>query len=60
MYGLLIENLASFIRVQWGEGKWDSVRKHAGVDAPSFSIHHVYAETLLSRLARSATQVKTL
>jgi hypothetical protein len=57
MYGLLLENLAAFIKIQWGEGKWESVRRHAGVDAPSFSVHHVYAETLIPRLARSAIQV---
>ncbi|CAG7818430.1 unnamed protein product [Allacma fusca] len=57
MYGLLLENLAAFVKIQWGESKWDSVRRHAGVDAPSFSAHHVYAETLIPRLARSAVQV---
>jgi len=58
MYGLLLENLATFIRAQWGEGKWESVRRHAGIDIVAFSIHHVYPETLLRRLARSAFQVE--
>jgi len=58
MYGLLLENLAAFIRQGWGEGKWESVRKHAGIDSVAFSTHHVYAETLLQRLSRSASQVR--
>jgi hypothetical protein len=57
MYGLLLENMVAFIRNQWGDGKWESVRKHAGIDIMAFSTHHVYAETLLQRLARSASQV---
>jgi len=57
MYGLLLENLAAFIRIQWGEAKWEAVRRASGVDAPSFSVHHVYAETLLSRLSRASVQV---
>ncbi|OXA43796.1 Soluble guanylate cyclase 88E [Folsomia candida] len=56
MYGLLLENLATFIKAQWGEGKWESVRRHAGIDLVAFSIHHVYPETLMRRLARSAFQ----
>lgn len=57
MYGLLLENLATFIKAQWGEGKWESVRRHAGIDLVAFSIHHVYPETLMRRIARSAFQV---
>jgi hypothetical protein len=57
MYGLVLENLAAFIKIQWGEAKWESVRRHCGIDAPSFSIHHVYAETVIPRLAKSATVV---
>ena len=28
MYGLLLENLASFIKAQWAEGNWVLVRLH--------------------------------
>ncbi|OXA43799.1 Soluble guanylate cyclase 88E [Folsomia candida] len=54
MYGILLENLAEFIRDRWGSGKWESVRRHAGVDTVAFSTHHVYSETLLQRLSKSA------
>lgn len=57
MYGILLENLAEFIRDRWGSGKWESVRRHAGVDTVAFSTHHVYSETLLQRLSKSACLV---
>lgn len=46
MYGLLLENLAEYIKNNYGEDKWDEIRRQAGIDAPSFSVHQVYPENL--------------
>ncbi|XP_037087735.1 soluble guanylate cyclase 88E-like [Pollicipes pollicipes] len=54
MYGLLLENLAEFIKVTYGEDQWETVRREALVDMPSFSTHQVYPEALLPRLAKTA------
>lgn len=57
MYGLLLENLAEYIKINYGEDKWDDIRRQAGIDAPSFSVHQVYPENLLNKLAKKAQQV---
>lgn len=58
MYGLLLENLAEYVKVNYGEDKWDDIRRQAGIDAPSFSVHQVYPENLLNKLAKKAQQVR--
>ncbi|KAI5703102.1 hypothetical protein M8J75_007681 [Diaphorina citri] len=57
MYGLLLENLADFIKTKYGEDKWEEVRRQAGVEQPSFSTHHVYPDCHIPRLAQAAYQV---
>lgn len=60
MYGLLLENLAEYIKLNYGEDKWDEIRRLAGIDAPSFSVHQVYPENLLQKLAKKAQQVREI
>ena len=57
MYGLLLENMADFIKTTYGEDQWDHIRREAMVDMPSFSTHQVYPEALLPRLAKVACKV---
>ncbi|GAB6030014.1 hypothetical protein CHUAL_005705 [Chamberlinius hualienensis] len=57
MYGLLLENLAEYIRVAYGEEKWEEIRRLARVDQPTFSTHRVYPDNLIPRLAQKATKV---
>ena len=57
MYGLLLENMADFIKTTYGEDQWEQIRREAMVDMPSFSTHQVYPEALLPRLARVACKV---
>lgn len=59
MYGLLLENLAEYVKVNYGEEKWEDIRRQAGIDSPSFSVHQVYPENLLQKLAKKAQQVYT-
>lgn len=60
MYGLLLENLAEYIKTNYGEDKWDDIRRQAGIDSPSFSVHQVYPENLLNKLAKKAQQVSSI
>nr|ABJ17056.1 IP15689p [Drosophila melanogaster] len=46
MYGLLLENLSEYIKSVYGEEKWEDIRRQAGIDSPSFSVHQVYPENL--------------
>ncbi|XP_058979317.1 soluble guanylate cyclase 88E [Musca domestica] len=57
MYGLLLENLSEYIKSVYGEEKWEDIRRQAGVDSPSFSVHQVYPENLLNKLAKKAQTV---
>lgn len=57
MYGLLLENMAEYIKQVYGEDKWEEIRRQAAVEQPSFSVHQVYPENLIPRLAKKAIQV---
>lgn len=57
MYGLILENMVDYIKREYGDSKWDEVRRAAQVDQPSFSVHQVYPENLIPRLAKSAFKV---
>lgn len=57
MYGLLLENLSEYIKSVYGEDKWEDIRRQAGLDSPSFSVHQVYPENLLNKLTKKAQQV---
>jgi len=52
MYGLIFENFSGYIKVKYGEDAWDNVRRLANIDTPTFSIHHVYPEQLLGKIAK--------
>lgn len=58
MYGLLLENLSEYIKSVYGEEKWEDIRRQAGIDSPSFSVHQVYPENLLQKLAKKAQTVR--
>ena len=58
MYGLLIENLADYVKDNFGEDTWEKIRKRAAFDQPSFSTHEVYPENYISRLAKTSCEVK--
>lgn len=60
MYGLLLENFSEYVKSVYGEDKWEEIRRKAGVEQPSFSVHQVYSESLIPKLARSAMEVRTL
>ncbi|XP_065207250.1 soluble guanylate cyclase 88E isoform X2 [Planococcus citri] len=57
MYGLLLENFAEYVKSVYGEEKWEEIRRKACVEQPSFSVHQVYSESLIPKLARSAMEV---
>ncbi|XP_031764215.1 soluble guanylate cyclase 88E isoform X1 [Galleria mellonella] len=57
MYGLLLENMAEYIRQTYGEERWEDIRRQADVEQPSFSVHQVYPENLITRLAKKAQEI---
>jgi guanylate cyclase len=59
MYGLLLENMAEYIKQVYGEERWEEIRRLAAVDQPSFSVHQVYPENLIPRLAKKSIEVSS-
>ncbi|XP_043270278.1 soluble guanylate cyclase 88E isoform X2 [Venturia canescens] len=57
MYGLILENLSEYIRQVYGDERWEEIRRQAAVEQPSFSVHQVYPENLIPRLAKKAIQL---
>ena len=56
MYGLILSNFSSYLVHKYGEDAWDSIRRLANVDNPNFTVHQVYPEQLLGRIAKKAFQ----
>ena len=44
MYGLICENVSSFIKYKYGDDTWDNIRRLANIDSPTFSVHKVLVE----------------
>lgn len=57
MYGLLLENLAEYVKTRFGDEKWDEIRRQVGISSPSFGVHDDYDEDLLMKLASAAQHV---
>lgn len=57
MYGLLLENLAEYVKAVFGEDKWEEIRKEAGISSPSFGTHTDFDESLLIFLAETAQEI---
>jgi guanylate cyclase len=54
-----LESLACYIKENYGEEKWEEIRRAAAVEQTSFSTHQVYPENLIPRLAAKAIEVYT-
>lgn len=52
MYGLLIQSIATLIKVKYGEETWELVRRKAKIEAQTFSTHQTYSETYISKIVK--------
>ncbi|XP_076304227.1 soluble guanylate cyclase 88E-like isoform X1 [Tachypleus tridentatus] len=57
MYGLILENFSRYICTEYGEEKWEEIRKLAKVEQNSFTTHQVYPDCYVPRLTAIACQV---
>lgn len=60
MYGLLLESLACYIKENYGDEKWEEIRRAAAIEHISFSTHQIYPENLIPKLSAKAIEVRTL
>ena len=57
MYGIIIQNLQSFLINEFGEEKFSQIRLEAGIEEHIFSIHENYSDDIIKRLAESAAKL---
>lgn len=57
MYGLILENLAQYTIMVYGEEKWEEIRRQAKIELPAFSTHQVYPDYYFWRLSNKACKV---
>lgn len=51
MYGLILENIASFIRTHYGAKTWQEIQYVAGVEYENFNIYDIYSEGLVHKVS---------
>jgi len=51
------QKISNFLTSKYDNTNRKSNYKRAGIDSPSFSVHQVYPENLLQKLAKKAQQV---
>ncbi|XP_076339771.1 soluble guanylate cyclase 88E-like [Tachypleus tridentatus] len=57
MYGLILQNLCKYICMEYGEDKWEEIRRLAKVEQNSFTTHQVYPDCYIPKLTATACQV---
>ncbi|XP_057656009.1 soluble guanylate cyclase 89Da-like [Diorhabda carinulata] len=57
MYGMLLESVAHFIQIEYGEDVWTAIKKAANCEYQVFNTHQVYPDNLMSNLAVGAATV---
>ncbi|XP_076471523.1 soluble guanylate cyclase gcy-31-like [Babylonia areolata] len=57
MYGLLVEAIADYIKVEYGEEVWQEICQVAQVGPTCFSTHEIYGEDVIPNIAQGAAEV---
>nr|XP_039271288.1 soluble guanylate cyclase 88E-like [Styela clava] len=57
MYGLLLESVADCVKEKWGETVWASLVEQAGIGWGGFSIHKVYSDVHMERVAQTLSKI---
>ncbi|XP_014227666.1 soluble guanylate cyclase 88E-like [Trichogramma pretiosum] len=57
MYGIIIENVAEYVRHTYSEETWEEVLKVAGMTYMYFNVNQVYPERMMPKLTNAAMQV---
>ncbi|XP_063716807.1 soluble guanylate cyclase 88E-like [Symsagittifera roscoffensis] len=60
MYGLLLENVAEVIRMNYGQSQWDEIKQRAEVTQLQFVNHQAYSETYMHRICKAASEILDL
>ena len=57
MYGLIIQNLQSFLLNEFGEDLYNRMRKVAGITEYSYSVHKKYSDDIIMKMVDAAVEV---
>ncbi|XP_066960233.1 soluble guanylate cyclase 89Db-like [Macrobrachium rosenbergii] len=57
MYGMLLESIMYFGRLEYGEIVWEKIREDAGCKTADFNTHQVYSDSIFLQMATSCSNV---
>ena len=57
MYGLLIQNLQSFLLTEFGEEVYNKIHKLTGITEHSYSVHKKYFDNIIMKMVDAAVEV---
>ena len=57
MYGLLLEGVRKALKTKYGDKAWNQISKKLGIQHRSFNITKCYSETIIIRIAKTASEV---
>lgn len=57
MYGLILENIASYLRNHFGEKIWQEIRYVSGIEEDTFAPFDVYSEGIVHKMIWAAQDV---
>ncbi|XP_068222403.1 soluble guanylate cyclase 89Da-like [Palaemon carinicauda] len=57
MYGMLLESIMYFGRLEYGEIVWEKIREDAGCKTSDFNTHQIYSDSLFVQMANSCSNV---
>ncbi|XP_033751645.1 soluble guanylate cyclase 88E-like [Pecten maximus] len=57
MYGLLLEAIVDYIVDNYGEDKWEQIRKAANLQHTTFATHGIYSESIISTIAKATAEL---
>ena len=57
MYGLLIQNLQSFLLNEFGEDVYNKIYKLTGITEHSYSVHKKYSDNIIMKMVDAAGEV---
>src|SRR4051794_26512057 len=57
MYGLILENVAAYIRTHYGPKVWQEILYVSGVEYESFAVHDIYSEGIVHKIILATQDV---
>jgi len=57
MYGIILQNMAEYIRKSYGDGKWKEIRTKLELETDDFGISDVFPEGQITKMGKTAMKI---